>query len=61
MAKPKLQLFANVGDEQGYGGKDAIIRAANRALRWVLQPRNQGRRPPGHIASKMLLIGVTNG
>ena len=61
MADPKLQLHAKVGKEQGYGGHDAIIRAANRALRWVRQPRNQGRRPPRHIADKMLLIGVPNG
>lgn len=58
MTEPKLQLRNEVGREQGYGTHDAILRAANRALRWVRQPRNQGRRPPGHIANKMLLIGV---
>ena len=61
VTQPKLQLRAEVGKEQGYGGHNDIIRAANRALRWVRQPRNQGRRPPRHIADKMLLVGVPNG
>lgn len=56
----KLQLQAEVGKAQGYGSREAIIRAANRALRWVRQPRNLGRKPPRHIANKMLLIGVSN-
>ena len=60
MTDPKLQLRSDVGKEQGYGTHVAILRAANRALRWVRQPRNQGRCPPGHIAKKMLLIGVHN-
>ncbi len=56
----KLHLQAEVGKAQGYDSREAIIRAANRALRWVRQPRNQGRKPPRHIANKMLLIGVSN-
>ncbi len=60
-SKQKLQLLNNVGTEQGYGTPTDILRAANRALRWVRQPRNQGHRPPNHIANKMLLIGVPNG
>ena len=59
--QPKLQLRGDVGTKQGYGTPNAILRAANRALRWVRQPRNQGQRPPNHIANKMLLIGVSNG
>ncbi len=55
----KLQLNADVGKAQGYLGREAIIRAANRALRWARQPRNQGLKPPRHIADKMLLIKVT--
>jgi len=61
MSEPKLQLHSDVGTKQGYGTHNDILRAANRALRWVRQPRNQGRRPPNHIANKMLLIGVPNG
>lgn len=58
VAEPKLQLRNEVGRKQGYGTHDDILRAANRALRWVRQPCNKGRCPPGHIANKMLLIGV---
>lgn len=61
MTNPKLQLRSDVGKEQGYGTHYDILRAANRSLRWVRSPRNKGRRPPGHIAKKMLLIGVSNG
>lgn len=57
----KLQLKSDVGRAQGYNTRAAIICAANRALRWVRQPRNQGLTPPRHIADKMLLVGVTNG
>ncbi len=56
----KLQLQTEVGKAQRYGSREAIISAANRALRWVRQPRNQGRKPPRHIANKMMLIGVSN-
>ncbi len=56
----KMQLKADVGRAQLYLGHVDIIRAANRAMRWVRQPRNQGHKPPHHIAQKMLLIGVTN-
>lgn len=56
----KLHLNEAAGTGQGYPNRPAIIRAANRALRWVRQPRNQGQKPPRHIANKMLLIGVTN-
>ena len=56
----KLRLKEKVGRGQGYMTREDIIRAASRALRWVRQPRNQGRKPPGHIAQKMLLIGVDN-
>ncbi len=55
-----LHLNAKVGKAQGYLTREDIVRAAGRALRWVRQPRNQGRKPPGHIAQKMLLIGVSN-
>ncbi len=55
----KLQLNADVGKAQGYLGREDIVRAAKRALRWVRQSRNQGRQPPRHIAAKMLLIKVT--
>jgi hypothetical protein len=56
----KLQLKTDEGNAQGYLRREDIIRAANRALRWVRQPRNQGRKPPSHIAAKMLLIEVTS-
>ena len=55
----KLQLNIDVGNAQGYPNLESIIRAANRALRWVRQPRNQGYKPPSHIAQKMRLIKVT--
>ena len=58
----KLRLRNDVGKGQRYLTRQDIIRAANRALRWVRQPRNQGYNPPRHIADKMLLIEVsTNG
>ena len=57
-----LKLRPDVGKGQGYLTRQDIVRAANRALRWVRQPRNQGYNPPRHIADKMLLIEVsTNG
>ena len=56
----KLHLNEAAGTGQGYPNRPTIIRAANRALRWARQPRNQGHQPPRHIADKMLLIGVTN-
>ncbi len=56
----KMHLKADVGKGQGYLTREDVIRAANRALRWVRQPRNLGRKPPRHIAQKMLLIGVSN-
>ncbi len=55
----KFHLKEDVGSAQGYLTRKGIIRAANRAMRWVRQPRNRGHNPPGHIAQKMLLIGVT--
>ena len=55
----KLQLNAEVGKAQGYLRREDIVRAAKRALRWVNRPRNQGHKPPRHIADKMLLIKVT--
>ena len=56
----KVHLNEAAGTGQGYPNRTAIICAANRAMRWVRQPRNQGHKPPRHIADKMLLIRVTN-
>lgn len=56
----KMHLNEEVGRGQGYLARKDIIRAANRALRWVRSTRNQGFAPPRHIAQKMLLIGVTS-
>ncbi len=54
--RPKLKL--DVGKQQGYGKEKYIVRAANRALRWLQNPKNASQKPPRHIREKLLLIGV---
>lgn len=54
--RPKLKL--DIGKQQGYRTEKCVVRAANRALRWLQNPKNARQKPPRHIREKLLLIGV---